>query len=370
MSEIRDAVTALLGGHVLPAAHGGQDDGAARAAFAALAAQGWTRVGLPERLGGNGGTLADAADAAAAATYLGVATPLADQVLIANAAAGLLGIAVPASATCVLPVVVDAGTVTGVPWASWASHLLVADRAGEVALIAAGEARVTPGANLAGLPSDGVTVGGAVSKAASGAGAVRGAIGRGAAAADLITLLGALARSVQIAAALRRCQDLSVTYARQRRQFGRALADLPVIQQELAALAGEAAAAQAASHAAIGEAAADAARRAAIGEAAGGPADWWTAPTQAAARAVAAAKVRAGLAATAGARSAHQIHGAIGITREYELHVHTRSLWAWRDEYGAERTWARRLGETVRASPDGLWASMVPVPGTDIVTSH
>jgi acyl-CoA dehydrogenase len=256
---------------------------------------------------------------------------------------------VPASATCVLPVVVDAGTATGVPWASWASHLLVADRAGEVALIAAGEARVTPEVNLAGLPSDGVTVGGADSKAASGGDVTRGAVGRGTAAADLITLLGALARSVQIAAALSRCQDLSVTYARQRRQFGRALADLPVIQQELAALAGEAAAAQATS-------------RAAIGEAAGGPADWWTAPTHAAARAVAAAKVRAGLAATAGARSAHQIHGAIGITREYELHVHTRSLWAWRDEYGAERTWARRLGETVRASPDGLWASMAPVP--------
>jgi acyl-CoA dehydrogenase len=346
MSEIRDAVTALLGGHVPRAADGGQDDGALRAAFAELAAQGWTRVGLPESLGGNGGTLADAADVAAAATYLGVATPLADQVLIANAAASLLGIAVPAAATCVLPVVADAGTATGVPWASWASHLLVADRAGEATLVVASEARVTPGANLAGLPSDGVTLGGAA-----------GVRGGGAGAADLITLLGALARSVQIAAALRRCQDLSVTYARQRRQFGRALADLPVIQQELAALAGEAAAA-------------DAASRAAIGEAAGGPGDWWTAPAQAAARSIAAAKVRAGLAATAGARSAHQIHGAIGITREYELHVHTRSLWAWRDEYGAERTWARRLGDTVRASPDGLWASIVPAPGTDTASSH
>jgi acyl-CoA dehydrogenase len=152
---------------------------------------------------------------------------------------------------------------------------------------------------------------------------------------------------VQIAAALRRCQDLSVTYARQRRQFGRALADLPVVQQELAALAGEVAAAEAASNAAV------AAVAATIGP---------MRPTGTAARAVAAAKVRAGLAATAGARSAHQLHGAIGITREYELHVHTRSLWAWRDEYGDERTWAQRLGETVRAAPDGLWATLVPAP--------
>ena len=352
MSEIRDAVTALLGGHALRTADGGRDDGAARAAFAELTAQGWTRVGLPESLGGNGGTLADAADVTAAAAYLGVATPLADQVLIANAAASLLGIAVPAAATCVLPVVAEAGTATGVPWASWASHLLVADRAGEVAVIDAREALVTPGANLADEPNDGVTLDTAVSGAA-----VSGAGTSGAAAADLITLLGALARSVQIAAALRRCQDLSVTYARQRRQFGRLLADLPVIQQELAALAGETAAAQAAS-------------RAAIGAAAGGRGDWWMAAEHAAARSVAAAKVRAGLAATAGARSAHQIHGAIGITREYELHVHTRSLWAWRDEYGAERTWARRLGDTVRASPDGLWASIVPAHGDDSVSSH
>jgi acyl-CoA dehydrogenase len=364
MSEIGDAVTALLGGHGLRAADGGQDDGAARAAFAALTAQGWTRVGLPERLGGNGGTLADAAEVASAATYLGVATPLADQMLIANAAASLLGIAVPETATCVLPVVADAGTATGVPWASWASHLLVADRAGDVALIAASEARVAPGANLAGQPSDGVTLDAAASSAiALGAGVRRGAAGRGpaisgAAAADLITLLGALARSVQMAAALRRCQDLSVTYARQRRQFGRALADLPVIQQELAALAGQAAAAQAASRVALSQAVA------------AGSADWWTGSAQAAARSTAAAKVRAGLAATAGARSAHQIHGAIGITREYELHVHTRSLWAWRDEYGPERTWARQLGDTVRASPDGLWASMVSAPGNDIASSH
>jgi acyl-CoA dehydrogenase len=160
-----------------------------------------------------------------------------------------------------------------------------------------------------------------------------------------------------------------VTYARQRRQFGRALADLPVIQQELAALAGEAAAAQAASHAAI-DAVVAAASQAAIGEAAGGPDGWWTTAASAAARAVAAAKVRAGLAATAGARSAHQIHGAIGISREYELQAHTRSLWAWRDEYGPERSWARQLGDTVRTSPDGLWASIVPAPGDDIASSR
>jgi acyl-CoA dehydrogenase len=335
MSEVHEAVTALLGGRALRSADGGQDEGALRAAFAELDAQGWTRVGLPEELGGNGGTLADAADVAAAAAYLGAATPLADQVLIANAAAGVLGVKLPETATCVLPVIADAGRAARVPWASWASHLLVADRAGGVTLVAAQDARITPGTNLAGQPSDAVELDGPVG--------VRG----GADAAALLLRLGALARSVQMAAALRRCQDLSVSYARQRRQFGRALADLPVIQQELAALAGEVAAAQAAS-------------RAAVTAVAG--AGLMT-PDGAASQAVAAAKVRAGLAATAGDSSAHQIHGAIGITTEYELHVHTRSLWAWRDEYGPERAWAQRLGETVQAASGGLWDSLVPAPG-------
>ena len=222
----------------------------------------------------------------------------------------------------------------------------MADRAGGIGLVAPPDLQTTPGTNLAGLPCDAVEL----------AGPVKGADGADAAA--LLMQLGALARSVQIAAALRRCQDLSVSYARQRRQFGRALADLPVIQQELAALAGEVAAADAASSAAVTAVAAEAASTGLM------------TPTGTAARAVATAKVRAGLAATAGARSAHQLHGAIGITREYELHVHTRSLWAWRDEYGAERSWAQRLGEAARLAPDGLWASLVPAPGSDSVNRH
>jgi acyl-CoA dehydrogenase len=333
MSEIRDAVAGLLGGLDPRAGDRDEDDASVQRAFAKLTTEGWTRVGLAEELGGNGGTLVDAAEVAGASAYLGVATPLADQVLIANTAAGLLGIPLPESATCVMPMIADGGRAARVPWASWASHLLVADRSGGVALVSADDIRLTPGANLAGLPSDTVSLPGRV----AGPG--------GAVAADLLLHLGALARSAQMAASLRRCQDLCVTYTRQRRQFGRALADMPVVQQELAALAGEAAAAEAASRAAVEAVAASTAPAAA-----GSPA----------ARAIAAAKVRAGLAATAGARSAHQLHGAIGITQEYELHLHTLSLWAWRDEYDSERAWSQRLGRAVGAAPEGLWAGLVP----------
>jgi acyl-CoA dehydrogenase len=254
-------------------------------------------------------------------------------VLIANAAADLLGITLPGGTACVVPVIANAGRAVRVPWASWAAYLLVADSAGGIGLVAARSARVTPGENLSGLPSDTVELEGPV----PGAG--------GTIAAALITQLGALARSVQIAAALRRCLDLSVAYARQRRQFGRPLADQPVVQQEIAALAGEVTAA-------------DAAAQAAVRAVSSSTVDSML--QSAALEAVVSAKVRTGLAATMGVRSAHQLHGAMGITREYELHVHTRAAWAWRDEYGAERTWAEPLGDALLTSPDGFWTALVP----------
>ncbi|MET7992200.1 acyl-CoA dehydrogenase family protein [Amycolatopsis sp. NPDC005232] len=319
MSAFRDVVQDMVGRHVVRTSSGDWDEPALRSAFAELAEQGWTRVGLPEGLGGNGGGFADAAEAVTAAAYQGVPTPLADQVLVTNAVATRLGIPLPEE--CVVPVIAKAGRAARVPWASWASHLLVADREGGVGLVEAGAARVTNGANLAGLPADTVLLD--VSPPGTG----------GAEAATLIEGYGALARGVQIAAALERCRHLTVTYLRQRKQFGRPLATQPVVRQELAALAGEAAAAAAAAR---------------------------TAVSNPRLREIAAAKVRTGLAATTGARIAHQLHGAMGITREYELQVHTRSMWAWRDEYGSERIWAARLGSDIRESEDDLWTAVVP----------
>jgi acyl-CoA dehydrogenase len=57
---------------------------------------------------------------------------------------------------------------------------------------------------------------------------------------------------------------------------------------------------------------------------------------------------------------AHQIHGALGIAREHELQHFTRRLWSWRDEYGTEGSWERRLGRAVLAAgPDALWPLVV-----------
>ena len=74
---------------------------------------------------------------------------------------------------------------------------------------------------------------------------------------------------------------------------------------------------------------------------------------------VASAKIRVGEAVTEGAAIAHQVHGAMGFTREYSLHQSTRRLWAWRDDFGAESVWAMRLGEAAIAGGAGdLWPAL------------
>ncbi|MCW2721746.1 MAG: putative acyl-CoA dehydrogenase, partial [Pseudonocardia sp.] len=65
------------------------------------------------------------------------------------------------------------------------------------------------------------------------------------------------------------------------------------------------------------------------------------------------------------ATAAHQVHGAMGITREHVLHTVTRRLWSWRDEGGTQREHEQRLGELVLAA-DGsdveLWAVVTGSP--------
>lgn len=139
----------------------------------------------------------------------------------------------------------------------------------------------------------------------------------------------ALLRAIQITGALARVRDITVRYASERRQFGQPLNHFQAVQQQLAELAGEVALAAAA----VDEAVAD--------------------PT---ARRIAEAKIVAGRAAGRGAAIAHQVHGAIGFTREHELHRYTTRLWQWRDEAGSESRWAESLGDLyAHAGADRVW---------------
>jgi hypothetical protein len=146
----------------------------------------------------------------------------------------------------------------------------------------------------------------------------------------------ALARAGQMAGAISAALTLSVEYTRQRQQFGKPLAAFQAIQQQLAVLAEEAAASRAA--------AAAAAHAADRGEAK---------------FEIASAKLRCNIAAGNAASIAHQVHGAIGFTMEYDLQKFTRPLWMWRSEYGNDRHWADVIGKLAAArGADGFWPGL------------
>ena len=150
----------------------------------------------------------------------------------------------------------------------------------------------------------------------------------------------ALARSVQLAAALEQVLAWTVQYAGERQQFGRPLGRFQAIQMQLAEMAGAVTAVTALTDAAVQ--ALDRGENVVL--------------------AAAAAKVRAGIAVEEVARRAHQVHGAIGFTQEHKLHHLTRRCWSWRDEAGSDLAWSRVLAAGLLADgADELWPALTRV---------
>ena len=162
-----------------------------------------------------------------------------------------------------------------------------------------------------------------------------GAVGKGVSRGALYRR-GALARATMMSGALEKAMDLAVSYAQERVQFGRPISKFQAVQQNLAVLAGQTAAAVAAANLGIE----------ALGK---------TDPERETFL-IAVAKTRVGEAATLACEIAHQVHGAIGFTKEYALQLSTRRLWSWREEFGSDPEWAARVGAYACANgADGLW---------------
>lgn len=144
----------------------------------------------------------------------------------------------------------------------------------------------------------------------------------------------AILRAAQIAGTLEGALTLTLDYAGTRVQFGKTLSKFQAIQQYLAVMAAQTAAARAAAD--MGAAAlSDPEHLLPLG---------------------AAAKIRTGEAAGIVADHAHQIHGAIGFSQEYPLHPLTRRLWTLRDLDGSEAEWARLLAGYLSHMPSPrLW---------------
>src|SRR5579884_1159919 len=288
---------------------------------------------LAEGVGG----MADAAAILRAAGHQAAPIPLAETML-AHFLCAAAGIEPPPGPMTVAPVEPDdrimpigdtlAGRAGYVPWGRDAAAVALITAEG-MAIAPRARASFEPAHNLAGEPRDHLA----------------------SAAADmppqplpdgidqrLVLRLGALMRAAQMAGAMEAALDLSTRYANDRVQFGRPIGKFQAIQQQLALLAEEAAAASVA---------AESAARA-VAEA-----------RPSSAFAAAAAKIRAGIAAGKVAEVAHQVHGAIGFTHEHSLHRLTRRLWSWRDEFGSESFWSRELGRRILAAgADALWPAI------------
>ncbi len=320
--------------------------------WGALAEAGLTGVGLPEEAGGSGGELADAVAIVRTLASGAAAVPVAEQLLVAGPAVlasdlDLPPVEEPLTFAVARGVVAHAsddgdgpgrftlsGTATDVAWAGVARHLavLTSGPVGPVlALVDAAPPAAGRAVNLAGEPRGTLVLDGV---------AASGALLTGAQAAGLRARF-ALARAVQLTAALEQVLAWTVQYAGERQQFGRPLGRFQAVQMELAEMAGEVTAATALTDAAV-----QVLER--------GSAD--------VVLAAAAAKVRAGAAVEVVARLAHQVHGAIGFTQEHRLHHLTRRLWSWRDEAGSELAWAPVLAAGLLADdPDGLWPALTRV---------
>jgi len=315
---------------------GGEPQPADAGVWPTLLELGWAGVGRPEDLGGSGGELADLVALVQACGRHAVSVPL-----LESAAAGLIAaqrghalVAVPATVAVprageTLQITAD-GTVTGqvsrVPWGRDAAAIIVvASRADGRPVIAeadaaAGGLETSHGINLAGEPRDTLRFASVPARR----------IADIEAAAD-VRVVPALLRSAMTLGALENVLEHTMRHVAVREQFGRPLARFQDVASMLA---------QMTEQVTLARVAVLAATEAGLGR-----------PDRAMVAAVVTAR-----AATAVARSAHQLHGAIGVTREHPLHLATRRLWSWRDEWGSEQDWAIAIGAHARAlAADPLW---------------
>jgi alkylation response protein AidB-like acyl-CoA dehydrogenase len=312
-----------------------------------VAQLGFTALTVPEELGGSGGDLRDAAVVVAEAARHSVPLPIAEANFLAGPLLTAAGIELPDGILTGTAGTVTAdragrltGTVRNVPWLRDADYLVMLAETPEgesVALVpvTAPGLSVTPGVNLAGEHRDTAVLDGVVPAHLARPGAR--AAGRGTETRDWVAmaeLLGAAARAVQIGGAAQAVLDQSVKHAGERVQFGRTLDKFQAVQQLLARLAADAATVSVAADAAVLALAEQASEAELL---------------------VAAAKAEASALALEIARAGHQVHGAIGYTAEHRLGDHTKRLWSWRQEFGNELYWRRRIAGLIDNASGQLW---------------
>jgi len=288
------------------------------ALYAALVENGITALLVPEDAGGVGAELGDAVAIAralgAAAAPGPVVETLVAQWLLADAGEapveGLIALVFAPH---------DGHRLFDVAWGGIADHVLVVGPAG-LHLPSAADWTVVPGHDAAGEPRDDLSIAALPPAIASPVGY------------DRALRTAALLRAAQTLGAVEWTLACSIDYAGERKQFGREISKFQVIQQMLAELADHVLAS------------------AGIIEAAGAN------PSLAL---VAAARSRVADAADSAITVGHQVHGALGFSREYALNHRTRRLMAWRDDFGSVAYWRRALAAAfVDCSREEFWPAL------------
>lgn len=286
--------------------------------YTALVDNGITAMLVPEDAGGVGADLTDAigiarALGAAAAPGPAVETMIARWLLAQSGhtmVEGLVSLAFAAR---------DSRHLFDQSWGGLADHVLVVTPEG-LHLSSTDDWAVVPGQDAAGEPRDELSITTLPPPLWSSVGF------------DLALRTAALLRAAQMLGAVEWTLARSIDYAGERRQFGREIAKFQVIQQMLAELADHTLAS------------------AGIIEAAGANPSLTL---------VAAARSRVADAADCAIAVGHQVHGALGFSREYALNHRTRRLMAWRDDFGSVAYWRRALASAfVGCSRDEFWPAL------------
>jgi acyl-CoA dehydrogenase len=265
------------------------------AIWGAIRASGFLDALLPEPAGGAGLTLADTFPLVAETGAFCLPVPFAET-MVARALLHARGGAAPDDA-----IIVIAPPSAIVPLAGVATHALV-PRGDRIVLVPVRGAGSDPFGALGG-----VVDGQGDPVVAVEAGGV-----------DLMVFAAGLA-AAKMAGAMRRLLDMALGHAQERQQFGRSLGKFQAIQHQLAVMAEQVVSAKVAANIGMGGVHFD--------------------PLK-----VALAKCRTSEAAHQVCAIAHAVHGAIGVTEEYDLQLLTRRVKQWQMAFGSESHWAARIG--------------------------
>ncbi|MEW1973846.1 acyl-CoA dehydrogenase family protein [Microbacterium profundi] len=298
--------------------------------WAQVQEMGMSLIGIPEDLGGAGGDLTSLIAVLRAQGASSAPAPVADTQL-AIWALTRAGVEIPDDQRPLAVIVGDArdswtltsgaltGCFHGVSWARSASHAVILlgkiGDATQLALVPLDDTHIDHGRDLASQPRDTVILDNVAVTVTAWPGTH-----------DELRTRYTLARGALMAGAMEEISNLTRAYVREREQFGRPIGKFQSVQEHIVRLEQMATM----SLVAVDRATAAIARSGSGLE-------------------VALMKILLNENARLAVRSAHQAHGAIGMTQEYRLQLLTRRLNSWLGETGSSVELAELVGAAASA---------------------